>query len=127
MNAILNRVPKRENTIYSEVILTIHFGDVPQANLLPWYGKTKPNTAKERIHQSKQSTTNKINTQKTKPGLVTSYDIQPRKGEGLFLFQRIINLSLTCLLKHLPTFLQPHTHMWQMYILYTFHQITKYL
>jgi len=23
-----------------------HFGDVPQANLLAWYGKTKPNTTK---------------------------------------------------------------------------------
>ena len=30
------------------------FGDVPQANLLAWYGKTKPNTTKARIHQSKQ-------------------------------------------------------------------------
>jgi len=30
-----------------------HFGDVSQANLLPWYGKTKPNTTKAHIHQSK--------------------------------------------------------------------------
>jgi len=21
-----------------------HFGNIPEANLLPWYGKTKPNT-----------------------------------------------------------------------------------
>ena len=27
-----------------------HFGDVPQANLLAWYGKTKPNTTKAHIH-----------------------------------------------------------------------------
>jgi len=33
---------------------TGYFGDVPQANLLAWYGKTKPNTTKARIHQSKQ-------------------------------------------------------------------------
>jgi len=31
-----------------------HFGDVPQANLLALYGKTKPNKTKERIHQSKE-------------------------------------------------------------------------
>jgi len=31
-----------------------HFGDVPQANLLAWYGKTKPNTIKAHIHQSKE-------------------------------------------------------------------------
>jgi len=34
---------------------TGNFGDVPQANLLPWYGKTARNTA--RIHQSKKCTT----------------------------------------------------------------------
>jgi len=31
-----------------------HFGDVPQANLLASYGKTKPNTTKAHIHQSKE-------------------------------------------------------------------------
>jgi len=32
-----------------------HFGDVPQASLFAWYGKkTKPNTTKAHIHQSKQ-------------------------------------------------------------------------
>ena len=31
-----------------------NFGDVLQANLLAWYGKTKPNTIKARIQQSKQ-------------------------------------------------------------------------
>jgi len=34
--------------------ITGHFQDVPQANLLAWYGKTKPNATKERIHQSKE-------------------------------------------------------------------------
>ena len=40
-----------------------HFGDVPQANLWAWYGKTKPNTTKAHIHQSKQMY---FNTKKTK-------------------------------------------------------------
>jgi len=31
-----------------------HFGDVLQANLLAWYGKTKPNTTKAHIQQSKE-------------------------------------------------------------------------
>ena len=31
-----------------------HFRDVFQANLLAWYGKTKPNTTKAHIHQSKR-------------------------------------------------------------------------
>jgi len=30
-----------------------HFGDIPQVNLLAWYGKKKPNTTKAHIHQSK--------------------------------------------------------------------------
>jgi len=45
-------------------------------------------------------------TQKLKPALVASYDIRPGNGEGLFLFWRFINLSLTCLLRHLPAYLQ---------------------
>ena len=43
---------------------------------------------------------------KLKPGLVASYDIQPGNGEGLFWFRRFINLSLTYLVRHLPTDLQ---------------------
>jgi len=31
-----------------------HFRDVPQDNLLAWYGKSKPNTTKAHIHQSKE-------------------------------------------------------------------------
>jgi len=31
-----------------------HFGDVPPANLFACYGKTKPNTTKAHIHQSKE-------------------------------------------------------------------------
>jgi len=31
-----------------------HFDDVSQANLVPWYGKTKPNTTKAHVHQWKE-------------------------------------------------------------------------
>jgi len=53
----------------------------------------------------------KINTKKLKPGLVAFYDIRPGNGEGLFWFWHFINLSLTYLLRHLPTYLQPRIHM----------------
>jgi len=57
------------------------------ASLLAWYGKkTKTNTTKARIHQSKEMYYDTKETQKLKPGLVVSYDIRPGNGEGLFLF-----------------------------------------
>ena len=62
-------------------------------------------------NQKKRTTQNK---HKLKPGLVTYYDIQLRNGEGLFWFRRFINLSLTYLLRHLPTYLQPRSHTGQM-------------
>ena len=43
---------------------TDHFGDVPQANLMAWYGKNKPNTTEARIQQSKKVLQHKINTKK---------------------------------------------------------------
>jgi len=36
-----------------------HFGNVAQANFLAWYGKTKPNTTKACIKQSKEMYYNK--------------------------------------------------------------------
>ena len=33
---------------------TGHFGEIPQANLLAWYGKTTPNITKAHIHQLKE-------------------------------------------------------------------------
>ena len=43
-----------------------HYGNVPQANLSAWYGKTKPNTTKASIHQPKEMyyIQHKINTNK---------------------------------------------------------------
>ena len=60
----------------------------------------------------KECTTTQSKHKNLKPGLVASYDIRrPGNGEGLFWFQRFINLSLTYLLRHLPTYLQPrHQH-----------------
>jgi len=56
----------------------------PGANLLAWYGKTKPNTTKANIHQSKETYYNTQMQKKLKPGLVAFYDIQPGNGAGLF-------------------------------------------
>jgi len=83
-----------------------HFRDVPQANLLTWYGKTKPNTTKAHIHQSKEMYDTKLTQEKLKTGLVASYDIRPGNGVGLFWFWCFINLSLT--LTHLLTAPDPH-------------------
>jgi len=47
------------------------------ANLLAWYGKTKPNTTKAHIHQSKEMYNMQNKHKKLKSGLVASYYIQP--------------------------------------------------
>jgi len=49
----------------------------------------------------------KLTPKKLKPGLVASYDIRPENGEDLFRFWRFMNLSLTYLLRHYPTYVQP--------------------
>jgi len=41
------------------------------------------------------------------PGLVASYNIQPGNTVGLFWFRSFTNLSLTYLLRHLSTYLEP--------------------
>ena len=46
-----------------------HFGDVLQTNLLTWYRKTKPNTTKAHIHQSKEMYYNTKYTQLKYSGL----------------------------------------------------------
>ena len=82
-----------------------HFGDV--------YGKTKPNTTKAHIHQSKQMYYNTKETQKTKANFSHLLWHPPENAEGLFLFRHFINLSLTYLLRNLPTYSQLRTHMGQ--------------
>jgi len=49
----------------------------------------------------------KMNPQKLKPSLVASDDLWPGNREGLFWFRCFINLSLTYILRHLLTYLQP--------------------
>ena len=81
-----------------------HFGDVPQRT-----GMEKLNLTQQKrafINQ-KKCTKHKTNTKTVKPDLVTSYNIRSGNGEGTFLFWCFINLSLTYLLIHLPTYLQP--------------------
>jgi len=48
--------------------------------------KTKPNTTKAHIHQSKEMYYTQNKHQKLKPGLVPSCDIRPGNGLGLFWF-----------------------------------------
>jgi len=75
-----------------------HFGDVPQANLLAWYGKTKTNN--KSTHSSiKRNVQQQNKHKKLKPGLVASYDIRPGNGipaQG--------HKFVTYLLRHLPTY-----------------------
>jgi len=72
---------------------------------------------KQNLTQQKHTFTNQkkfITTQnkqkKLTPGLVTSYDIRPGNGQGLFLVQSFINLSLTYLDTYLLTY-SPRIHM----------------
>jgi len=62
-----------------------HFGNIPQANILAWYGKTKPKSTKARIHQSREELQHKINFKKLKQGLLASYDIRPGNGEAILV------------------------------------------
>ena len=55
----------------------------PQANLLAWYGKTKPNTKSMHSPIRRNELQHKINTKKLKPSLVAFYDIRPGNAVGL--------------------------------------------
>jgi len=79
---------------------------------ISWHGIEKQN-----LTQEKHTFTIKTNVlqhkrkKKLKPGLVASYNIKPGNEQNLFWFQCFINLSLTYLVRDLPTYLQPWTHM----------------
>jgi len=80
-----------------------HFGDVPKP--ISWLDMEKLSLTQQKLtftNQKKRNTTQNKH-EKLKPDLVTSYDIRPGNGEGLLWFQCFINLSLTYLLRHLPT------------------------
>ena len=55
----------------------------PQANLLVWYGKPKPNTKKHAFTNHKKWTTTQNKHKKLKPGLLAFYDIRPGNAVGL--------------------------------------------
>jgi len=62
-----------------------------------WLGMEKQNLTQKKhtFTNQKKCTTTQNKHKKITPGLVASYDIRPGNGEGLFLFQCFINLSLT--------------------------------
>jgi len=76
-------------------------------NSISWFGIEKLNLTQQKhtFNNQKNVVQHKTDTKILKPGLVASYNIWPGNGEGLFSFQRFINLSLTYL-GHLPTNLQ---------------------
>jgi len=75
-------------------------------NQMHWYWQHKITITEK--YQDPQNIKNTKITQnkqkKLKTSRVPSYELRPGSGEGLFLFQHFINLSLTYL--HLPTYLQ---------------------
>jgi len=68
---------------------------------------------KHTFANQKKCTTTQNKHKKLKQGVVASYDIRPGNGEGLFLFWRFINLSLTYLRRHLPTYSPGPAHVVQ--------------
>jgi len=66
----------------------------------------------EKLYLTQQNHTytnqKKSTTQKLEPGLVTSYDIRPGNGEGLFCFRHF--KFVTYLVRH-PLISSPRTHM----------------
>jgi len=86
---------------------TGHFGDVPPSQSLGLVWKKLNLTQQKHAFTNQKKCTTTQNNQKKllKPGLVASFDIRPGNGEGLFLFRRFINTSLTYLLRCSPTYL----------------------
>jgi len=89
---------------------TGHFGDVPQANLLAWYGTTKPNTTKHTFTNQKKYTTtqNKHKTTKVRFSSLLQHAAWKQKGSILVL---VLHKSVTYVLKtltHLLTVADPH-------------------
>jgi len=81
---------------------------------ISWLGMENQNLTQRSTHSAIKRNVQQHKIRKElKPGLVTSYDIQPGNGEGLFWFWRFINLSLTHLLNYLDTYpltYSPGTH-----------------
>jgi len=77
-----------------------------------WLGMEKVNLTQQKhvfTNPEKCTTTKNKQNKKLKPCLVASYDIHYGHREGLLPFWCFINMSLTYLLIHLPTY-SPRTH-----------------
>ena len=86
-----------------------HFRDVSGANLLVWYGKTKPNTTQARIHQSKSTTTQNKHKKLVMFSRLLRHPAWKWRGPILVLaLHKLVTYLLTYLLRHLPTYL----HRW---------------
>jgi len=75
----------------------------PSSQPISWLSTEKLKQTQQSKHASVTTYNIKWTPQKLKPGLVDSYDFRPGNGEGLFWFWCFINLSLTYLLRHMPT------------------------
>ena len=85
----------------------------PSQSLSLVWKKLNLTQQKHTFTNEKKCTTIQNKHRKLKPGLVASYDIQPRNGEGLVLFWRFTNLSLTYSLTQLITAQSPTFEIWR--------------
>ena len=83
----------------------------PSQSLGLVWKKLNPTQQKHIFTSQKTCTTTQNKHKKLMPGLVASYDIRPENGEGLFLFWRFINLSLTHLRLIVTYLLKTLTHL----------------
>ena len=84
-----------------------HFGDFFPVNLLDKYWKIKTNTTTKQTCIRNKIYYNKKRTQRTTARFCRLLQPPSWNGKGLFWFRHFRNLSLTYLLIHLPTYLQP--------------------
>ena len=87
-----------------------HFGDVPQANLLAWCGKTKPNITKARIHQSEETTQNKHKKTKARFSRLLRHLAWKRRGSTLVSALHKLDTYLLTYLDTYPFTYSPGTH-----------------
>jgi len=77
---------------------------------LAWYGKTKPNTTKARIHNEKKCTTTQIRNKKLKPGSVAAHNIRPEMERVYSGFSAAYICHLLTYLDTYPLIAPPDPH-----------------
>jgi len=75
-----------------------HFGDIPKANLLAWYGKTINLTQQKHTFTNQKQCTTQNKHKKLKPGLGASYNI--RLGNRGPILVSVLHKFVTYLLRH---------------------------